>query len=364
MKVLLLGFGKIAYMPYMNFYLDVLKNKRGLEFELIYWDRDGKPDAVVPEQIKKAYRFKAYLEEQLPFNKKLKYFAKYRRFALKILKKNKYDRIIVLHTTPGLTVMDYLVMHCKGLYILDFRDISYEYIGVYRRLVGMLSKCSAFTYVSSDAYRKFLPKNTTILTINNYQEDLLKHREIKKGEPRLKDTLRVCYWGLIRQFDVNKKIINAFGNDRRFELHYYGRMQQDGRNMEAYAKSHHFSNIYFHGQYMPSDRYLFALQTDIIHNVYDADYTTGNAMGNKYYDGIFFEIPQICTKGSYMGERISAEDVGLNISLDDSTIADAVWEYYNNIDWSHFSNACKNAVNAVIVQQEDAKQALLKFIGD
>lgn len=27
MKVLLLGFGKIAYMPYMNFYLDVALQK-------------------------------------------------------------------------------------------------------------------------------------------------------------------------------------------------------------------------------------------------------------------------------------------------------------------------------------------------
>ena len=46
MKVLLLGFGKIAYMPYMNFYLDTLK-ERDIQFELIYWDRDGKPDEEV-----------------------------------------------------------------------------------------------------------------------------------------------------------------------------------------------------------------------------------------------------------------------------------------------------------------------------
>ena len=50
MKVLLLGFGKIAYMPYMNFYLDALK-ERDIQFELIYWDRDGKSDAEVPQRI-------------------------------------------------------------------------------------------------------------------------------------------------------------------------------------------------------------------------------------------------------------------------------------------------------------------------
>ena len=70
MRVLLLGFGKIAYMPYMDFYLDVLKNIENIHIELIYWDRDGKPDVEVPKQIHKAYKFEAHLEEQLPFKKK------------------------------------------------------------------------------------------------------------------------------------------------------------------------------------------------------------------------------------------------------------------------------------------------------
>ena len=71
-KVLLLGFGKIAYMPYMNFYLDTLKDK-DVQFELVYWDRDGQPDAGLPDRVFKAYKFEAHLEEQLPFKKKLKY---------------------------------------------------------------------------------------------------------------------------------------------------------------------------------------------------------------------------------------------------------------------------------------------------
>lgn len=156
MKVLLLGFGKIAYMPYMNFYLDTLK-EQDIQFELIYWDRDGKPDAEVPQRISKAYKFEEHLEEQLPFKNKLKYFAKYRRFALNVLSNNSYDRIIVLHTTPGLTLLDYLVQKYKGQYLLDFRDVSYEYIPVYRKLVGILSKNSAVTFVSSMRFGSFSP---------------------------------------------------------------------------------------------------------------------------------------------------------------------------------------------------------------
>lgn len=243
MKVLLLGFGKIAYMPYMNFYLDTLK-EQDIQFELIYWDRDGKPDAEVPQRISKAYKFEEHLEEQLPFKNKLKYFAKYRRFALNVLSNNSYDRIIVLHTTPGLTLLDYLVQKYKGQYLLDFRDVSYEYIPVYRKLVGILSKNSAVTFVSSNAFRKFLPTEENVMTIHNYLEDSLNHKMLRKQDARERNAIRISYWGLVRQVDVNKKLMDALGSDPRFELHYYGRMQQDGRDMEQYARNKKYNNVF------------------------------------------------------------------------------------------------------------------------
>ena len=362
MKVLLLGFGKIAYMPYMNFYLDTLK-ERDIQFELIYWDRDGKPDAEVPQRISKAYKFEEHLEEQLPFKKKLKYFAKYRSFALNVLKNNSYDRIIVLHTTPGLTLLDYLVRKYKGRYLLDFRDVSYEYIPVYRKLVGILSKNSAVTFVSSNAFRKFLPTEENVMTIHNYLEDSLNHKMLRKQDARERNAIRISYWGLVRQVDVNKKLMDALGSDPRFELHYYGRMQQDGRDMEQYARSKKYNNVFFHGAYMPTDRYEFAKNTDMIHNVYDCGHTTGNAMGNKYYDGIIFGIPQICTVGSHMGDVVTERQVGMAVSLDGDNMADEIWAYYHDIDWEKFEAKCADALESVLNEQKMTKARLLDFIG-
>lgn len=361
MKILLLGFGKIAYMPYMNFYLDILKDNLNCEIELIYWDRDGKPDVDIPSIISKAYKFEAHLEEQLPFKKKLKYFLQYRRFALRILKCNRYDKIIVLHTTPGLTLLDYLVFKYKNKYLLDFRDISYEYITFYRKLVEILVKCSSMTFVSSDAFRKFLPNKKNIYTIHNYLEDSLKYKMIRKKEKRKLDVIRVSYWGLVRQVGVNVKLIDALGNDKRFELHYYGRMQQDGRDMQEHVQKKGYKNIFFHGTYMPNERYEFALKTDLIHNVYDCGYTTGNAMGNKYYDGIIFGIPQICTEDSYMGELVKDKEVGITVMLNDIN-ADNLWNYYNNIDWDKFELYCSKELVRIEKEQKIAKDIFLEFL--
>ena len=362
MKVLLLGFGKIAYMPYMNFYLDTLSGRDDIVFELIYWDRDGKPDAQIPPQISKAYKFEAHLEEQLPFKKKLKFFLRYRIFALNVLRANRYDKIIVLHTTPGLTLLDYLRRHYRGRYVLDFRDVSYEYIPIYRKLVGKLAEGSAITYVSSDAFRKYLPDLRKIFTIHNFSQEALEHKMLRCEEPRAREVLRVCYWGLVRQAEVNKKVMDALGNDPRFELHYYGRMQQAGRDMEQYAAEKQYSNVFFHGQYMPDERYGFAKETDLIHNIYDLGTTAGNAMGNKYYDGIIFGIPQICTKGSHMGKEIEEHRIGIALDLEDRAIADKTFSYYHSLDWNQFEKACDEALVEVLNEQDHAKKKLLEFI--
>lgn len=359
-KILLLGFGKIAYMPYMNLYLDNIIDDK-VEFDLIYWNRDGRPDVEIPLRIRCSYMFEAHLEEQIPFREKIKYFYNYRKFVLNILKHNSYDKIIVLHTTPGLTLLDYLIRHYKGRYLLDFRDISYEYIPIYRSLVGALAKNSKVVLVSSSAFRKFLPKKIPAYTVHNYLNDSLNYRRIRFVRDRKRKIIRIRYWGLIRQAAVNEKMMNIFGNDTRFELHYHGRMQQAGREMELYARQKNYRNIFFHGTYMPKERYEFALNTDILHNVYDIDPTTGNAMGNKYYDGIIFGIPQICAKGSHMGDTIEREDVGFTIDLNDTTVANRVWNYYQALNWNEFDENCDLALNEKIAEQKDTVNIIRKF---
>lgn len=357
MKVLLLGFAKIAYMPYMHFYLNELI---GHEVDLIYWDRDGMSDTPIPSLINLAFKFEANMEAELPLRKKLAYFKQFRQFSLNILKQNRYDKIILLHTTQGLTILDYLLLRYRKRYSLDFRDVSYERIGIYRWLVGLMARNSALTYVSSNAFRKFLPK-IPIYTIHNYLKDSLNHRECHP-ENRSTSKIILSFWGLVRQVEVNKQLMDSIGNDPRFELHYYGRIQQDGRTMQQYATNKGLNNVFFHGNYFPEDRYTFAQSTHIIDNIYNTGATTGNAMGNKYYDGLIFRIPQICTKGSYMGAVITQQGVGLAVDFDKGGVADQIWNYYSTIDWGEFSKNCDKALEQVISEQNEAVKQLHKLL--
>ncbi len=123
----------------------------------------------------------------------------------------------------------------------------------------------------------------------------------------------------------------------------------------AYAARIGAENVFFHGEYRPEERYGFARNTDIIHNVY-MDKNTMSAMGNKYYDGIIFGIPQICMKGSFMGERCTEAGVGLECRPADPDFTDRVYDYYHGIDISSFCPACDREVMRVTEEYNDGNR--------
>ena len=352
-RVLLLGFGKISHMPYMQLYLDSFKEAR---IDLVYWDRDGEPDADVPSRITSTFKFSGRMDSNLPGRAKLKQFAGYRKIANEVLKAGQYDLIVSMQAMPGLILLDKLITGYRKRYILDFRDLSYEHIPVYRKLIGVLARHSKLVFVSSNAFRAYLPKDIPIYTIHNYLENSFGY--IKCSSPRNERPLRVSYWGLLRGRDTNKRLISAIGNDDRFELHYYGRLGNEGKDIQAYSQEHHFVNVFFHGAYLPEERYRFIENTDILHNAFDLDRMMKNAVSNKYYDGVIFRIPQICTKGSHMGTLITQQGIGLAIDPAHEDIADMLWSYYHGLDRKQFASDCELVMQQVCAEQSVVKQLL------
>ena len=277
MKVALIGFTKIKYMPYLVGYVQAEAPAR---LDLIYWDRDGTPDAEAPARIAHSYRFHDPMSDEQPMREKLLHFIKYRRFALNILRSNHYDRLIILHSTPGLTILDYLLRRYRDAYILDYRDISHENLGFYRKLIAKLANGAATVFVSSDAFRAYLPKTANIHTMHNLSPDALEHREVRRAQGRERAVLRIRFWGMIRHLEANVELISRLGNDKRFELHYHGRDQGTAMEMHKFCEDNGINNVYFHGEYAPVERFSFAAETDLVDNIYNNDIVVQNAIGN------------------------------------------------------------------------------------
>lgn len=360
MKVLVVGFTKISYMPYMHFYIEQLK-KNNCEIHLLYWNRDNKPDSKSPDGIY-THMYDRYQEDSVPIRRKLLSFLGYRRFAMKILRENRFDMIVVLHSTPGVLLYDELKKKYKKKYILDYRDFTYENIKIYKNIIHKLVKNSYATFVSSDAYRKYLPSVDNINTSHNIVMTSLENREIRKSKSRDIQPIRIRFWGFIRHGKINMTIISKLANDKRFELHYHGREQKTGLDLRNYCERNHINNIFFHGEYKPNNRYDFIQKTDLVHNMYENDIKTTNAMGNKYYDGLTFYIPQLCSKGSFMGEQVEKNQIGKALNADSPKFADEIYDFYKSINWTTFETQCDKTLNSIILQYNNGVNKIDEII--
>ena len=359
MKILVVGFTKIKYMPYMNFYLENLDTSAN-DVHLLYWNRDLKEENTDFLSGVTLHEFRCRQEDDVAKFSKIGSFIKYRKFAKGVIKRGGFDFIIVLHSLPGVLLCDVLRRKYKNRYIFDYRDSTYEGFAPFKKIVGRIVKGSSATYVSSDAFRRFLPAECEekTYTSHNLLKDSLNHREDKEKLGAVSDKIRIAFWGFIRHEQINRELIGKIAADPRFELHYYGREQQVALNLKEYAKQIAARNVFFHGEYKPTDRYEFVKNTDIIHNVYK-DANMMLAMGNKYYDSIIFYLPLMSFGGSFMAQTAENAGVGFNVDPYEDNFTDKLFELYSGFDKTQFKNNCDRELERVLAEY-DSGAALIR----
>ena len=351
MRVLIVGFTKIKYMPYLNIYLENILNLP-IFITLLYWDRDKKEDIKLDSKIK-LVSFKLCQNDEIPKLFKLKNFVKFKKFATQYILENNYDKVIVLSTIPCVLLKNVLKKKYRNNYIFDYRDYTFEKSKIYTKWVNEVVDNSYRTFISSKGFMKFLKPNKKILPIHNINIDE------KKIIPKNSDEkIRIGYWGLIRHYDANIRLINFFGNDTRFEINYYGRKEKTAFELEKYCIDNKITNVRFLDEYEPDQRYIFFSNTDYIHNYYENDLQTTPTMGNKFYDGIGAKIPQICNYGSYMGNEI--EKYGLGLTFPHIKFKDLILNF--RIEHSDFEKNCQTYIKSVLDENNECKKEILKYI--
>lgn len=357
---MIIGFAKIKYMPYMNFYLEQIDRNKN-DVHMLYWNRDGQ-DEPVPENVK-CHEFSCRMDDDIPKARKIFSFIRFRRYAVKLLRKEKPDFLIMLHSLPCVLLCKELLSKYCERYIFDYRDFTYENVCFFRRIIHSLVKKSKAAFVSSDGFRKTLPAADNIYTSHNLPPDASAHRQ--EFCPRGQPPIRIGFWGFIRHEQLNRRIIDRLSGDERFELHYYGRMQAIADKLKTYAEKTGAKNVFFHGAYSPGEQDGFARETDLIHNIYSNTEAPSQiyAMTNKYYDGLIYRLPQLCMSGSYMGNAVEEQEVGLLCNPEDPLFADKIWQYYWQLNVAHFCDCCDKALERVSREYEEGKNVAKNAIG-
>ncbi len=349
--------GDLKYCPYLSKYTQILDEEQQ-EYEILFWNREDKLEEYPSNYI--SFNKSSMLNRHPVF--KVWDFLKFKSWLNNQIFLRKYDKLIILSTLSGMLIAKTLVGKYKCRYIFDIRDYSYEMIKPFYKLEEKLIRNSYFTCISSEGFKKFLPKNHPYIISHNFNYDDLEFRAYlqkkKKGS-----TLNVTFNGAIRYFDYQSQIIKKLKNDHRYNMIYHGTGSELDKFI-SYFNKENINNLEFTGPYKNSDKHKLLHDADILNNSYGSrkEMEIKYAISNKYYDGLIFGIPQLVEIGTFKEEKVKEIDVGIGLDIYDQDFADKLYNYYFEIDEKKFNENCGKELKKILKEDEEYLKKIKEFI--
>jgi hypothetical protein len=351
-KICFISLGNLYLCPYISKYISLIN----CDYDVIYWDRHEIDEGIGAKQI---FPFRYKMSEGTGTLNKASGYLKFRKYAIEILKKNNYDRIILLQTNVAILLQTILKKRYKHKYIIDVRDYTMEKNLIYYFLLKSLINSCAYTIISSRGYKKFLPKFNYIIVHNDSKIDDI---TIKKFENRIrtKDRIVISYIGLIRFHEQNKKIILKLKNDNRFLLRFIG---TDAFTLKGFCENNQVNNVELIDRFPPEKTLDYYYETDIIYNLYgnkkpNLDY----ALSNKLYYAAKLKMPILVSPNTYMEKISKYNGFGFVFDINDPNACDNLFDYYQAINWHKFSKNCDEFIMNVDRENFEFNCIVRKFV--
>lgn len=339
-KICILSAVNIKHMSLISLYTSLLE-RDGIEYDIIYMDKYGEDEDI---SAKNKYVFHNIIDPKSPRWYKVIRYWRFRRYAINVINKNEYKFIIVWNDVAIFMFADYLQKKWKGKYCLNIRDYCYQKNKlVYNRFKKVINN-SAFTTISSPGYKTFLP-DYNYIHIHSLNASVLSSLTPRSSLKESTKPIVIGFVGYIRFFELQKKLLDLFKNDSRFELHYYGAHSEE---LEQYAIENDIKNTAFYGSFPVKDTHKYLSKIDIINNIYGNNtISLDYALSIKLYHGVYSRLPILVCPHTYM-EQISNEyNIGFTISDYTQEMKDKLYHWYQNIDFQRFNNSCNLFINKV-----------------
>jgi len=340
MKICILSIVNIKHMSLISLYTSFFE-KNGIEYDIIYIDKYNEEEKISANNV---YRFPLSINRKWNKMKKLAAYWKFKDYAESIIKKNKYDFVIVWRTETAIMFSNFLSKNLKGNYCINIRDYCMEKNPFVFFRVKHAIKSSRFTTISSDGFKKFLPKYN-YLTVHSYNEELLLNCKPKIRLNNYNEPIRICFIGYVRFFDIDKKLIDALGNDHRYIIQFFGEGSQE---LKTYADNKGIVNTEFIGGFPLEDTVKLLGSADVINNLYGFNnIALDTAISTKFYYALHQFIPILVFKKTFM-EEISKEcGLGFAVGDDFSNLADTFYEWYHSLSFDELKWNCLHEIEEI-----------------
>ena len=260
--------------------------------------------------------------------KRLSIYIKALNFIRKLNKLNNFNIILINN-------IDVLIMQIitslglnnrKKIYVMEISDLQ-EFV-FYNNLTSKIVR-----FLERSLYNIFVDK--LIVTSKKYYdfhfskffkkgffvlENKILSKEISLPDENIIiksaiDKVIIGIVGLLLRKNEYVKLFETYKNSSEVEIHIYG-VGQYQYIVESYSKK--FSNIHYFGKYNAFvDSYKIYNSIDILYVVYDNDLTSKNnklALPNKLYEAMYYKVPLICSRETYLEEIVKDLGIGLGIN--------------------------------------------------
>ncbi len=346
MKIALICPSNMLYMPYVDNYEVILKANE-INYTIVNWDRFS-----IEKESEFIYRDKKIGHQRNYFD-----YYKYYRFVLKILKNNRFDKVIVFGLQMAYFLNKYLIKNYKGNYIIDIRDYN-KIIKIFNP--AKIIKNSAVTVISSPGYKQWLPES---------KKYIVNHNTIVSSIHQLRDVNRVknykkiiiSYIGSLTNYDVNIAFIKSLKNINRFQLQFYG----DGiinKDLQNYIENSKISNVSLSGRYERHEELrLYANATLINMVLYNDHINNRTCLANRLYNSALYGKPMIALEGTYLSEIIKQYNLGVILKSFNNT-EEGITNYLANFNLEEYNYGRKAFFEKVIEENQYFRDVLYAFI--
>ena len=341
MRIGIIAASNIRYSPYIHFYTTLFK-KMNVVYELIIPNREGleeifdAPLHVFPWEADKSTLVNYY---------------QYSRYIKKVLRKGKYDFLVVLTGNNAAFLGLWLKRNYQNKYIVDIRDYSHENIYPYFLLEKAAITNSRLNVISSSKFMNFLPEAEYCVCHNcsyiNQTMPAFIHGQIP---------IKIGYVGGLYYVEQCTKLMKLVAADSRFCFEFYGTSPMEKIMREA-AEAFDCERIIFHGGYLPQEKGRILQQVDILFNAYGngcalLDY----ALSNKLYDAYAYIKPILTSPGTYMSEM--AGPLSFELDFGESDIMNKLYSWYMQINPNDVEAFAARKLNEVVQENEFTKKKI------
>ena len=211
MEVAIVLGASLRYCPYALPYIKLLLDSEH-KITLFVWTRDKQEDLIIDDRVR-IERYSREIDDLISKGKKIPAFLGFKKHIIKQLESYNYHFVVVFDTQFAVLLSHILLKKYLRKFIFDMRDMSYEHIWLYRKRVKRLVDVASAVIISSDGYRKYLPESSSIFTTHNIMIDDLKQKGLRAKTSRNHSTIRISFWGMIRDIDLNIQLIDLLKND-------------------------------------------------------------------------------------------------------------------------------------------------------